>query len=327
MNGIKRRPREIIGFLLGLLLLLMVGSRIAQRTAILVRGTSILKRNTVAAELKAEPANTIDVVTIGDSESYTTVSTMQVWMDLGIPVYNAGQSGQNMNELNHMFRTVLETQKPKVILMETHALFRTSKSFDGLQELIAERVAARFPIFQYHDLWKYAILKTKQNNGNYKGFQVRIGVNPYTGEKQYMSNTKKKAEIPWMNLMVFDEVLKECQDRGIKLILYSAPSPHNYWKKRHNALEALAKEKQLIYLDMNMKTDEIGIDWNTDTQDSGDHLNISGAQKTTSYLEGLLAKLNLTDRRKDPTYKRWNELSEEYVQLAEAHISNIRKSG
>ena len=53
---------------------------------------------------------------------------------------------------------------------------------------------------------------------------------------------------------------------------------------------------------------DIGIDWLTDTRDKGNHLNYSGAKKTTAVLGKYLEEnYTLPDRREDETVSpAWN---------------------
>lgn len=47
-------------------------------------------------------------------------------------------------------------------------------------------------------------------------------------------------------------------------------------------------------------TEEIGLDWSTDTYDRGVHLNVYGAEKLTSYFGEILCReLGLESRRQD----------------------------
>lgn len=41
--------------------------------------------------------------------------------------------------------------------------------------------------------------------------------------------------------------------------------------QRHNEVQALADALAVPYLDLNLNTEELGIDWNLDTLDGGDH--------------------------------------------------------
>ena len=51
----------------------------------------------------------------------------------------------------------------------------------------------------------------------------------------------------------------------------------------------------------------MGIDWDTDTYDRGDHLNYSGAAKVTAWIgDDLRRSYALPDRREDPAYENWN---------------------
>ena len=62
--------------------------------------------------------------------------------------------------------------------------------------------------------------------------------------------------------------------------------------------------------------DRIGIDWEWDTNDGGDHMNLTGATKVTNYFgEYFRGKGDLTDHRGDPGYSDWDEELAEYDQL------------
>ena len=64
-----------------------------------------------------------------------------------------------------------------------------------------------------------------------------------------------------------------------------------------------ATKENLPYLDLNLITDTLAIDWNTDTRDEGDHLNDFGAKKVSLYLgEYLKKQYVLEDRRNDSAF-------------------------
>ena len=159
MDVKKISIKEKAGFAIGLVVLLLIGSFFFNYYAMNSLGSNSLKRRAAVVRLQKEKKDTIEVLIIGDSESYTTVSPMQVWKDTGYTMYVGGQSGQTMNEMLTMLETGLDTQHPKAVLIETNALYRTSGDLNQLQEMIATKAASILPIFQYHDLWENAIIK------------------------------------------------------------------------------------------------------------------------------------------------------------------------
>ena len=74
-----------------------------------------------------------------------------------------------------------------------------------------------------------------------------------------------------------------------------------------------ADSKNISYLDLNLYVDELGIDWNLDSRDGGDHLNYYGALKITDYMGNYLYNLNILPNHKgDKKYDSWNKSYEMY---------------
>ena len=106
------------------------------------------------------------------------------------------------------------------------------------------------------------------------------------------------------------------QGNDIQLILYTVPSPVNWNYKRYNGIKDFAERNKLPFLDLNLKTEELGIDWATDTYDKGDHLNFFGAQKLTSYIGNYLSENSkLIDHREDEKYLFWNDIWKKYLKI------------
>ncbi len=283
-------------------------------------------RNAIYSRIACEPANSVDVLVMGDSESYTSVSPMKLWKENGYTVYAAGQPGANLGDTRNVLKVALESQKPKVILLETHSLFRSRNGkINQKQSALAEKLYNALPMLRYHNAWKQFF--PQRLHASYKGFNISGKVKPYTGSDDYMNQNQKPDVIDKENLQDLKAIRKVCKDHNIQLILYSAPSPKNYSMTRNVTLTKLAKKMKLPYVDLNMKTQELGIDWKTDTRDKGDHLNISGALKTTAFFQKYLSKnCNLPDHRKDSLVaSKWNKTYMEYAAVEEKKMSKINE--
>lgn len=264
------------------------------------------------ASIAAERKDGIDVIVLGDSESYTSVSPMQLWKEQGLSSYVCGQPGQKIQETYFMLKTALQSQSPKVVLMETNLMFRDPGPVKNIQSSFAETARYHFPLLRFHNLWKLMFDGKKPGEAVYKGFSIRSSVDPFDSG-DYMKETEEVQEMPQAVTFYMEEIMELCRRSGAELFLVSAPSPKNYSYRKHNAIENYAKEKGLTYVDLNLKIKELGITWQKDSYDKGDHLNLYGAQKVTRWL-GTYLKQNyeLPDHRNDPAYEDWNELSKKY---------------
>ncbi|HCT91136.1 MAG TPA: hypothetical protein DF613_07125 [Lachnospiraceae bacterium] len=283
------------------------------------------ERNKSIVRIQKEPENTVDVLVLGDSLSYTSISPLQLWREYGFTSYVCGQPGQRIQETYYMLKTALKTQKPRVVVLETNTMFRTQGGLAGIEKSVEEWGNYYFQAIRYHNIWKSLFLKTHTGEKSYKGFGFRCSVCPYKGG-DYMKETGKSEKVSELVRDYMDKILELCGGRGAKLFLYSAPSPLNYNYRIHNGLEQYANGKGLDYLDLNLKLDTMEIDWKTDSLDKGDHLNLSGARKATAYIgEYLKAGYDLPDRREDAVYADWAAESQAYRDKEEEKLEEMRR--
>ena len=301
-----------VGLFFGIfVLLLAVFSGIFYRLAT-VADEGLQSRNAAFIGIKEEQENTIDVLVLGDSETYTSISPMQLYQDTGITTYVCGQSQQRVHEAYSILKTALKTQKPKLVILETNTLFRYKGQNTEMEKYLGEQICNLLPVFRYHYMWKMPFDGDSASNTQYKGFRLRDKVAAYKGG-DYMKETEEVAEIPEWNKSCVEDIISLCEENDIRLMFISVPSPKNYNYKEHNALEQYAKELNVPYLDLNLKNEELGMDWNQDTMDKGDHLNIHGAVKVTDYMSKFLVEnYEWEDHRQDEKYSEWTLLAEEY---------------
>lgn len=180
MQDFRKKIVRPVAFCAILLCLLMAAS--AVMSALARTNTDLVQnRNKSIVELENEPADTIDVLVIGDSESYTTVSPMEIWDKEGIPSYVGGQTGQKIQESYYMLKKALQTQKPKVVAIETNVMFRPQSVVCGIKETLAQTMLYYFPVFRLHNSWKAWVTgEDKRSQTFYKGFVLRDVVEAYT---------------------------------------------------------------------------------------------------------------------------------------------------
>ena len=273
-----------------------------------------------------EADNTIDVVFLGDSIVYSAISPLQIWDQYGIPTYCCSTSAQKLWYSEDMLRKAFKKQSPKIVIMETDALF-TKFNFD---DSILHNAEGFFPILQYHDRWKVLAENTFDDRqevtstNEYKGYKISYNIKP-SANLSYMKQKLENEAVPNRNKSYFKKIKSYCEDNGAKLILFSCPTTKHWNTARHNNITKLAKDLGLDYIDLNTLTDEVKIDWSMDTRDSGDHLNHFGAVKVTDYIGKYLNDLGVfTDKRSEEAYKSWNTIAEIYMKRTEKAMKKLQ---
>lgn len=292
--------------------------------AVLLWGLSqvmVPKNNTAAAGMEqtrangilGEPPGTIDIVILGDSEAHTSVSPLLLWRDTGYAAYTCGTDSQKLTYSKTMLERVLQRQRPRVVILETLAIYRRMTAGDVAQG----ELSRLFPVFRYHNRWKDltpADLFGRPDYGHredYKGHRPNKKVDPCE-EQDHMQPTAAVEKVPAVNRLYVKMLKTLCDQAGAELLLMSSPSPVNWSYERHNGIQALAEELGCNYLDLNLPGGP-DIDWSRDTYDEGDHLNHYGTVKVTAFLGEYFRKRgDLTDHRGESAYRDWDECLKRY---------------
>ena len=126
-----------------------------------------------------------------------------------------------------------------------------------------------------------------------------------------------RKEKPFIAGKYIQKILEICNQNEIKLVLLKIPEP-TYWSVEKSAsVYKYAEEIHVQYIDLNYD-ENINIDWDKDTQDEGNHLNIYGAEKVGKYIASYLKNnYNLDDHRNDEKYQKWNDELENYKKQKE----------
>lgn len=297
--------------------------------AVLFTGATFLlipKNNTAEAGIHddwakgflAEPENTIDVLVLGDSELYSCLVPLEIWADQGIAAYSCGTSDQKLYQSESYLHRFFETQQPKLVLLETNILYRDYSTTDRIPHFFEER----FPLLRYHDRWKQLTLSDLNPSVSFvhiqrdKGYIFLEEIQP-ADDSGYMLPSEDLDPIPSKSIRHVRSILEFCRQQGAQLVLFSSPSTANWDMLRHNAVAAFADELGVEYIDTNLMTREIPIDWQTDTRDGGDHLNHTGAVKVSRWLGQWLAQTGLfEDKRQQEAYAAWNRDLEDFRNYA-----------
>lgn len=259
-----------------------------------------------------EPRDSIDVLFLGDSEAYCSFSPLQLWGEQGITSYVAATSAQRLPYTRSILLKALQNQRPRVVVLETNCLFRkTPTGFAAIRAL-----SDIFPVFEYHSRWKSlrpedftSTPRATWTDPN-KGYRLRTSVNAASAERSrtYMEPKGETATIPALNRWYLDDIARICRENGAQLVLVSTPSVKNWSLSRHACAEQVAAELDVSYIDFNMGSEHVDIDWERDTFDKGDHLNLYGAQKTTSAMGVLLRReFHVPSHAGDDAYRSWND--------------------
>lgn len=286
----------------------------------------------------AEKENSLDIIFMGNSDTYRGISPIILWEKYNITAYNYVSSGQRMWTGYYMFEEALKTQKPKVIFFNVDGLFSDNQSsmanyqkvFDNMKfsknKLNAindpafdfssgNKVALIFPIISYHsryneltkDDFKYAL---SDYHNAYKGLDMITTSIAYNDN--YIYNSEERTPINPKVLKYLDKMVRRCKEENIILEFFWIPSPDSWTREKTNTISDYAEQHQIPYNDLNINYEEFGLNFKTDSSDGGDHLNVYGAEKVANYIgEYINNKYNFNKHSED-VINTWNKDLEIY---------------
>lgn len=297
-------------------------------------------------------AGSNDVIFLGDCEVYETFSPVTLWQEYGIVSYIRGSPQQTIWQSYYLLEEMLRYETPRVVVFNVLSMkYDTVEStgnqtrrealnrmtLDGMRwsgskwkAILAsmtreERSAGGiltylFPLLRFHDRWKNlgaedvtALFHREAVSDN--GYLMQTGVMPLTDAHAAPPLADERlGENSWAYL---DRITALCREQGVQLVLIKAPVLYPvWWWEWDEQVSAYAKANDLLYINMLRYQQQIGIDWQTDTYDTGLHLNVWGAEKASLWLGKVLCEqCSLPDRRDDPALCAvWAKKTEIYEQ-------------
>ena len=277
-----------------------------------------------------------DVIFVGDCEVYENFSPITLWEEYGIPSYIRGSAQQMIWQSYYLMEETFRYETPKVMVfnvlsmkydtpqstgkqsqreaynrMTLDGMRWSSSKWNSIQASMTEEEKSWqaefsyiFPLLRYHDRWsqleaqdfKYWFTKKEVSDN---GYLMQTGVNPVTDEHvERPLADYTLGENSWYYL---EKMTQLCKENGTQLVLIKAPALSPVWWDEWDAqVEAYAEENGLLYINMLDYQEEIGIDWSTDTYDTGLHLNVYGAEKASKWFGKILQEqCGVEDRRND----------------------------
>ena len=291
-----------------------------------------------------------DVIFIGDCEVYENFSPITLWEEYGITSFIRGSAQQLIWQSYYLMEETLKYEKPDVFVFNVLSMkydtpqstgaqsqreaynrmtidgMRWSKSkWDAITASMTEDEKTweshwtyMFPILRYHDRWsqltaadfKYWFSRDQISDN---GYLMQTGVNPMTiahAEKPLVDYTLGANSYYYL-----DKMVQLCKENDVQLVLVKAPTHSPIWWDEWDAqVEDYAEKNDLLYINFLDYEEEIGIDWNTDTYDTGLHLNVYGAEKLSRYFGKILAEeCGVRDNRSDVVLSAlWQEKVDTY---------------
>ena len=112
--------------------------------------------------------DTIDVLYIGSSLVYSSISPVKIYENTGITGYDLSYPSQTIFDSLYFLKTTLKTQTPKLVVLETDTLFTKYSMMSAVKGEIENNI----PLIKYHNRWK----ELKKNDFTKKKKDVIISI-------------------------------------------------------------------------------------------------------------------------------------------------------
>ena len=282
--------------------------------------------NHKAHQYLAEPENTIDVVMFGNSDVRCGFIPIEMWNEYGVTCQTVGINRENVFGAYEEFMTILKTQSPKLVIIETDMIFASNnnrgvKPYENLVKVILERY---IPVAKYHNRWKGLIKdgvpwdRLIEWDYTYTCWEKGYHFSNTVVHNEVNNEPQRNRTIRKFNRMRLDDFREVCAENDMQILFIEIPTLTSWSEAKSKAITKYTDKYGINYIDLNQHIEEMGLDWDTDSRDNGDHLNYYGAKKTTEYLcKYIMENYELPNHKGDEKYKSWDDYYQEYLEYVE----------
>ena len=330
----KTKLLKVATFVCFLSILFFVFSRITY----LFRNFGFYERNHVVG-IKNEESN-IDAVYIGGSASFVYWQPIKAYKDCGFTSYDLATRSICMEGILPLMKYAQKYQDPKLFVIGVRAFeyFSSEQSEQSIRHISDSMDLTSLPRYELISTYlkdrDYGVgtdyasyyLDIAKYHGNYEnlaapkawGFINNTGISPCRGyevsrvwsyvEEPEDFRTDERRELLPAAKEELDKIIEYCDKEGINAVFVVCPyaiTKEHY--ATYNTISDIVTSHGYGYLNANDHYDEIGLDFSRDCYNSS-HVNASGAEKYTAYLEKYLTEnYDLPDHRGDRAYSEWDE--------------------
>jgi len=283
--------------------------------------------------------DSLDYMVFGSSHAGCTVDDVKIWNDFGYAGYTLSAGSQPIEETYWFIKEALRTQHPKVIFVETLLVNGNKRGENGKFEkdlasiyrcdlgmkwslsycrMVMEQSSMYGLSF---DETANLLLKLPITHARYAELAESDYINPLpynvgyygsydTGAFDAPELTEERGEVDTESLEYLRKIKNLCDAEGVHVLFFHAPYPETTDECAvQNTISDFLGSIGSDYVDFIRIADEIGLDYQTDMRSDGSHLNNSGADKVTAWLETYMENYGLNDHRGDNVYSRWDKSS------------------
>lgn len=296
-----------------------------------------------------EPKDSLNMVTIGASETYTAIAPGLLWKEFGFTSYNYSVAGSPISIVKSQVKEILANQDLKVIVIEINGTLqddeyqinekRLRKYIDNIpwsvnkintiKEIVPEDQQTEYfiPFLKYHSNWQSLDLcianfylqsrMMLEGSSRLKGFQTISGAEETKSKVIDVKGDTSVLPLSEKAEYYLRDLLQYLKDEGIDNVLFMR-TPHRITKKsypfyqRANEAEKIIKEYGFPYVNFETQKDEIGLSMMDDFYNNH-HLNLYGQKKFTNYFGNYMVEhYDLKDSAHlEKVIKEWDKTAED----------------
>lgn len=304
-----------------------------------------------------EPKNSLDVMILGASETFTDYCAPLAWQHAGFTSYPLAVSAAQGIMYPSMLREAAKRQTPGVYVVEVNGFLYTAEERDefshaALRKWIdtlplsankvdtiracipaEKRSTYYFPLLKYHTFWKCTgdirrslSLQQQARSVGYSYTKPFLSISMFLTETDEIPVRQQALDaFNEQSLRTFCETAKKL---GIQNVLF-ARFPHRTVIENYDAvfakLASVVQEYGYNFVNFDTQIDAIGLDPLSDFANA-EHLNVFGAEKFTPYLaDYLAAHYDLNTAHSDKVTDEWARCAAFTQQMLPVCEDNTRR--